>query len=225
MNRPISERDELLLNRLLDDELPAGEAAALRARLEREPDLRAAFDKLTRIDTMLAARRSDQPAINWSSFHRAVMQQVAAEAGSAAAPRVIRLGNWLRVAVPLAAAAAIALIVWLGPFGRQGHDLTRPDGRTADNNVSPANVTPNTPDPAPTGSTGTLLVQFHRPESETPADSGIQVRYARSDALLDEYRAMDTRNRSRPPWQLFLAGNTRRGQPMPDGSPVETPPL
>ena len=40
MNRPIDEKDEFLLSRLLDEDLPAEEAAALCGRMEREPELR-----------------------------------------------------------------------------------------------------------------------------------------------------------------------------------------
>lgn len=61
----ITQHDEYLLSRLVDGDLPGDEAESLRGRMEREPDLRAAFQSLVRLDAALKARRADQPRVDW----------------------------------------------------------------------------------------------------------------------------------------------------------------
>ncbi len=190
MNRPINEQDEFLLSRLLDEDLSPEEATALRARMEREPELRAAYAAMTRIDSLLAARRADQPQVDWSRFHGQVMNQVETEA----ARRVtIRLADFLRVALPLAAAAAIALVVALWPRG--GRIQPGPHG--------------NIPGPAVADSGSEI--RYYHPESADTGDT-IRVSYARSDELSQEYRAIDDKARSQESSQTFLAGNVRPAQ-------------
>lgn len=198
MNRPLNEQDEFLLSRLLDNDLPPDEAADLRARMEREPQLRKAYEATTRIDSLLAARRADQPQINWSAFHRQVMAQVEAQTIH---QRTIRLADFLRVALPLAAAAAIALVVWFWPHRGQitpGEGMPTP--RIAVNNPPGS----STPEPEPT-----LLVRYHRSGATTAAEEPVVVRYARSDGAIEEYKAMDGRNQAREPWQTFMVGDAR----------------
>jgi hypothetical protein len=117
MRESINEQDEFLLGELLDGNLPEAEAQALRERLEREPALRSAYDEIRRLNDLLTARRADQPVVDWDRFHRQVMEAVDAE--PVAAPSVIRFPMWARVAVPLAAAAAVALVVTLYDPGTQ----------------------------------------------------------------------------------------------------------
>lgn len=205
MNRPIDTNDELLLNRLLDDDLSPEEAVALRARLEREPDLRRAYEAITRIDALLTARRSDQPRIDWSSFHALVMDRIESEiAGS----HTIRLARFLRVALPLAAAAAIALLVWFWPHSGQvipggGPPLPqmalKPEAR-------PTFVAQDSPGEKE------VLVRYVRPDAGA-TDESPAVSYARSDELFREYRAMDERNRSRESGRILLASNVEFNEP------------
>lgn len=208
-NRPINEQDEFLLSRLLDDDLSPAEAAALRERLQQEPELRRAYASMQRLDALLTARRQDQPQVDWAQFHGRVMEQVKAETGHR---RVIRLADFLRVSLPLAAAAAIALVVWLWPQGES--IIPQPDGSLPGPQIAQRD---NPHSDAPTGSNlaekntqarPTLMVRYHRP-GNSAQDTQIRVTYARSDDLLQRYREMDERNRSREPWQTVLASDIR----------------
>jgi len=200
MNRPLNEADEFLLSRLLDNDLLPEAAASLRARMEREPDLRKAYESMTRIDTLLAARRADQPQVDWARFHQQVMDQIEAEASKRV---TIRLAGFLRVALPLAAAAVIALVIWLWPQG--GSMAPKPDG------VLPLSPIAGNQQLVPTAAATVIVVQYPRPES-TDAQAQPVVRYARSDELLKEYQAMDKRNRGREPEATLMAGNIRSSQ-------------
>jgi hypothetical protein len=176
MNPPIHEQDEFLLSRLLDDDLSPEESASLRARMEREPELRRAYAAMTRIESLLTARRADQPQVDWSRFHSRVMSQVEAEA---AHPATIKLANYLRAALPLAAAAAIALAVWFWPHNRPGP--IKPIGQG----------------PIPTGMAVAMSVVYDRPES-AGANGKIRVSFARSDDEVTRVcQADDETSRSR----------------------------
>ena len=169
MTRPINEQDEFLLSRLLDNDLSPEESANLRARLEGEPELQRAYAAMTRIDALLVARRADQPQVDFSRFHSSVMSQVEAEA---ARPVTIRLANYLRVALPLAAAAAIALVVLFWPHAGPTHIKT----------------------PDPGSAIARVEVRYNRPA--TAGDAGVHVSFARSDELSQEYQAEDEKSRS-----------------------------
>lgn len=185
MIRRIDEQDEFLLSRLLDNDLAAEEASALQARLEREPQLRQAYAAMTRLDTLLMARRADQPQVDWTRFHREVMDQVEAEA---VRPITIRLAHYLRVAVPLAAAAAIALVVILWPRG-SGGPIPPKGGPTG------VQIALNEPT-APTNVAPGASIEYHRPGS-IGADDEIRVSFARSDEVTREYQLEDAQSRSR----------------------------
>lgn len=202
MYRPINEQDEFLLSRLLDNDLPAEEATALRARLERETELRGVYAAMTRIDALLTARRADQPNVDWSRFHREVMDQVEAEA---ARPITIRLANYLRVALPLAAAAAIGLVVWFWPHGGPGLPPP-PEGNK------------------PSQLYASLSVEYHRPPS-TDAGDVVRVSFARSDELSKEYQLEDEKSRNREPSQTFLVGEARPARSSSSGLLAEALPL
>ena len=57
----LNENDEYLLSRLLDNDLPADQAAGLRARLQTEPELRACYDSLGRLNAALERRGAGAP--------------------------------------------------------------------------------------------------------------------------------------------------------------------
>jgi hypothetical protein len=220
MDRHVNEQDEFLLSRLLDGDLPAEEASALRKRMDDEPALRAAFDGLGRLDAMLQARRADAPRIDFSRFHQQVMAAVETRGSE---PAIIKLSKWLRYAAPLAAAAAIALLVLA--YWRDHHPAR------VDPPVVPAIVENTRPEPRhqpdvmqPEGPAArpAMVVRYGRPRS-LGQRSNIQVSYSRSDKLFDEYRAMDHRNRVRGEWMAHAPS----AQPRSAGIPLfeEAPPI
>jgi hypothetical protein len=177
MTRPINEQDEFLLSRLLDDDLSSDEAASLRVRLEREPELQRAFVAMSRLDTLLVARRADQPQVNWASFHSQVMNRVEAEA---ARPITIKLASYLRAALPLAAAAAIALVIWYWPHGQTPLPLNHDS--TQGTEIAQAPVTE---------------IRIAGQSTSTGNDDEIHVAFARSDDLSKQYKAEDEQSRQK----------------------------
>lgn len=96
------------LTRLLAGELPDGEARQLRARLQREPELAADFERLERIWTGLAL---PEPTPAPPGFSGRIMARVKSEAPGlswAAAPA------WVRAAAAAALLAGAALGLGLG---------------------------------------------------------------------------------------------------------------
>ena len=76
MSQSISEKDELLLNRLLDGDLPEDQAAQLRERIQKDPELQKVFESHVRLNSSLADRKPDQPTVDWPSFHNSIMQSI-----------------------------------------------------------------------------------------------------------------------------------------------------
>ena len=182
----VEEQDQFLLSRLLDGDLLADEATALRRRLEREPALRAAFESLAQVDALLEDRRADWPTVDWPRFREAVMDAVEAE--TSAPPAIIRSVHWMRVGVPLAAAAAIAVLVTLY---RSGPETDGPEAGPGPGPV--VAVVPSGDDPAPT------LVRFKRHWFSPRAEAGvIQVTFAQSAQLEEVTQQQDRANRERP---------------------------
>ncbi len=204
MTRLINEQDEFLLSRLLDGDLPAAQADALRQRLEREPELRRIYAQLSRVDKLLAGRRSDQPAVRWDTFRHEIMTEVRRQSSRS---RVIRLANWLRVGVPLAAAASIALAVFVYHY--------RPAGdQPADRSAVQLAVHDRPPEQKLlSAAEGEPLVIFHRPGLLAPAQpndqestSGeIEVTFEKSAELTEEYRQRDQMLRSSPSIQYHVS--------------------
>jgi hypothetical protein len=201
MNRPINEHDEFLLSRLLDNDLSPEESATLQTRIEREPELRRAYASMTRIDALLVARRADQPQVNWSRFHSDVMSRVEAEAARSI---TFRFANYLRAALPLAAAAAIALVIWYWPHGGAG--LPTPDHQKPNPQLARADES---------------VVRFSQPD-QTGADDTIRVSFARSDEISKEYRAEDEKSRNQKGWGGI---KTTRAHPSSPGLLAEALPL
>ena len=217
MNR-IDEHDELLLNRLMDGDLPAEEAAALGGRLEREPELRSVYEGLVCLNALLAERRKDTCAVNWGRFHAAVMSRIEADAARPA--RVIRFPFWVRVAAPLAAAAAVALVVML----RAPHGTIQP----APAEQGTLRIAYQMPPAAVQGGPGALVVRFSRPGQVRPANAGpsepaIQVAYARSAALEEAIRRADQARQDQPSSHLYIM-HADRSPPAP-AELMEAPPF
>lgn len=204
MNERIDERDEWLLNKLLDGDLTEQEEAELAARIEREPDLRASRNALARLNQALAARRADIPKVDWNRFRSRVMDSIEAQAS---AVKVIRFPRWLRVAGPLAAAAVLVLIVLAG----------RPPG-------SPKGT--GRPDLADKTS-GVLLVQYDRPDTtaalSSPQIPVVEVSYVKSAELQEATRRIDKARENEPSWRVYTAHGLA---PAPiSADMLDTPPL
>lgn len=195
----ISEQDEFLLSQLLDGDLAPEEAAAIRKRLEHEPSLRAAYGSLTRVNAALSVRRGEVPDIDWVRFHDRVMAGVREQAERR---WIIRLPRWSWAAVPLAAAAAIALVVMVErPSGQR---QTGP--QFAERIPEPTVATPEvqlTVRPVPE-KMRTLAVQYRRPSGHAPA-SVVQVAYLQSKKLASEMQERDKEYRGRPSSHLYVA--------------------
>jgi len=188
------EHDEFLLNRFLDGDLPDDEVAALNDRLAREPGLRATLDALTRIDALLADRRSQEPGVDWSRFRADVMDQVTARAASPV--RIVRLPRWVRVAAPLAVAASLALVITLRQWPRA----------LKDSSAHPVRVAYHTPAPE---AAGQLVVEYNRHPTPSDRDRAAhkpsRVAYTRSDELKEAIRKYDKARENRPSWHLYAA--------------------
>ena len=186
MGEPISDNDAFLLSELLDGNLPADQAAVLRRRLEREPALRAAFESLAHVDALLEGRQADRPVVDWPRFREEVMDAVRAK--RLAPPAIIRLARWMRVGVPLAAAAAIALLVTLH---KSGPETGEPEAASGPGPVVAV---------APSGdAAATMIVRFKRPSFGKRAEGGvIQVTFAQSAQLAEATQQQDRANRERP---------------------------
>lgn len=193
----INEQDEMLLNRLLDDDLSADETAALRQRIEREPALRSVWERLTRINGLLRDRRADTCEINWGRFHASVVNRIEADAVPVA--RVIRFPWWARMAAPLAAAAAVALVVML----RVPHEQTKP-GVPEPGMIRVAYHAPQSTAP---GAAGAIVVRIHRPEASAVPDRPsppIHVAFTRSPELEEQIRAADSARESSTSSHLYI---------------------
>lgn len=210
MSTRITEQDEFLLSRLLDDDLPADEAKALRARLEREPELRVAYEAFRKIDRALASRRADRPDINFDDFHAEVMQAVEAEALTTTASGegwILKFPGWFKVGLPLAAAAAIALVVttWDRSITQEdpGQDVMRSpvaveESERAGDGTQIVQIT----DPRKeTRESGRIMVQFNRPSGVIEPERNIvrvNVNFQRSDTLARQVEQEDNAQKTRP---------------------------
>jgi hypothetical protein len=219
MAERITEHDEFLLSRLVDGDLPAEEAAALRARLEREPEMKAAYEAYRKIDEALASRRADRAEVDFDAFRAQVMQAVEAVADVAGVHggRILKFPGWLKVGLPLAAAAAIALVVTLrdgswtsDDAGQRGSPIASDDD---DQNTgrSIARVTEregDTESEAPSisvdvasaedGGKGSIMVQFSRPSGVISTERNVvHVGYQRSDALARQMKQDDDEEKNR----------------------------
>ncbi len=219
----VSTQDEFLLNRLLDGDLDADQEAMLRRRLEAEPDLKAAYDRLVRLEAALRACRDSRPQFDQAAFHERLMQAVAAERSPAV--RVFRIPSPLWALVPLAAAAAIALLVWSRVPGDIRPLRTAPLAQAPQPPAPAADETvPGERGPAPDAvvsasdavadapAAAVLAVRFVRPAEAagSGATSGaIEVRFARSQELADRVRARDAAELAVPSNFVYIAGVNR----------------
>jgi anti-sigma factor RsiW len=120
---------EVDLMRLLHGELPAGEAAALRSRLEREPELDAAWRRLKAVWEGMAAPATAPVPVG---FTGRVMAQVRA-ARRTGAPAAGTLSwaaapNWLRAACAAALVAGLLIGAGLGAHGTPAEERSALSG-------------------------------------------------------------------------------------------------
>lgn len=240
----LDEQDEYLLSQLIDGDLDAAAEHALRGRLAHEPALQASHASMQRLDEALATRRTDQPDVDYRSFHQRAMAAVKAEStparkpGTAQPRRVIPFPRWFAFAAPLAAAAAIALVVTLRPSpltpgatekpGTQVVQAEKPAPvQVAQNTLRESAIarpaTDGTQEPAaapiePSKAERRLLVQFHRPRPVAPVarTTVAQVSYARSDTLAKAIQASDREQSERPAWQMLRTASRKSIQPPAD---------
>ena len=209
---PINEQDELLLNRLLDDDLSAPEAVSIQKRMTREPALRETMDSLTRIDALLSQRGADQPDVDWYQFRQDILHEVGEIEQQAKRPIPFRLARKIWLGVPLAAAAAIALLLvtlyYPSPHMQPGSPMATDTKQKI--------TTPTAPKP----DEGTMLVRFNRPDFAKPNPT-IQVSYTQSSDLAQSMQQRDRGYRSRPQGHMYLAARSQ----TPSFSQEPPPPL
>jgi len=232
MTQRISEHDQYLLSRLLDGDLPAEEADGLRVRLEREPELNEVFEEFQQINRALMARRADQADVDFDTFHADVMEAVEAERAGAdeadtvhsGSGRILRFPGWFKTALPVAAAAAIALVVTLSD--RLGPAPDRRDG-TSDSplaveksgqdrrNGNAGQIARDPESEAKSGSgessmmvsvaanrnrdPGSMVVRFNRPAGTPSSEQHVvRVNFQRSASLAQQMQQQDRAEKNRP---------------------------
>jgi hypothetical protein len=201
MRHQIDERDEFLLSQLLDGDLPADEADQLRRRMEQEPELRAAFDSLARVDELVGRCRDDRPAVDWTRFHRTVMDSVNAE--PAPGLRTIPIARYLWLGAPLAAAAAVALLI---SVGQDGIRPSPPTGATP----APINVVVHAPTER---AGGELFVRIHGAgNGEGRGGGAVHVTFPQPVEVAQAVRDEDQTRLARPT-SVVLAATPRSGPP------------
>jgi len=227
----LSEADEFQVSRLIDGDLSEAEQLALSARMAAEPLLRESHRSLACVDALVAAKRAIQPSIDYGRFHEQVMHRLAQAASTG---RSLLFPRWARIAAPLAAAAAILLVVWLGPSTsvQVAPPTSEAPGPVA---VAPVPAVPADQDAvlevtvsgpmnavAYASLTQEVVVQLIevRPEPAPvasvvmpsdrlnvplPDGAAVQVSYARSAALANAIHEVDDEQASQPSRKVFLA--------------------
>ncbi len=105
-----------LMSRRLDDDLTPDERRQLDELLSRDAEADRQMREYARLDQLLGEWGRAEPRIEWGRFQRDVLAAIRRRPSASRSPWnfVIRLGT------PLAAAAAIALALWL-PFGHESN--------------------------------------------------------------------------------------------------------
>lgn len=205
-------RDDLLYlaSRAIDGDLTAAEQARLAEAREASPALHKEAEALARVDALVRASAGPAPVVSWDALHARVMSAIAAAAAEAEkAPADMGLSlrrparaGWLRpllgIGVPLAAAAALAVMVL--------PRLIRPPGGRVE--LARIDVTLARPEPGPPAEGGDA--SSVAPSADAPM---IRVTLARRDAA--EAGPQETATRRR---LLVAAAGGEEG-----GTQVQTP--
>lgn len=207
----INKHDEFLLSELLDGNLPTSEAQQLRERMSAEPHLREAYETLERVHSLVDSRRSDQPSVDWESFHQQVMDQVRAEQDQPS--QVIRFPRWAAIGVPLAAAAAIALVLL----------IERTPEPTSTPETVPVHVIVSGPRSG--DGPGELSVTIDRPGIPAePPTAVIDVAFTQSAEMDELIRQLDEERQNQP--SSYASKFLQTPEPEPTFAPmIEEPPL
>jgi len=215
MDQMMTENDDYLLSRLLDDDLSPDESAAMRHRMSNEPALRARFEAITEVHRLLRQRQADAPTADWDAFHQRVMRAVEAETR----PPIIRFPLSLRVGVPFAAASAIVLLFALNPFS---HDATDRNPAPHPTHVVTAPTAPPQPIRLARPDHTPLTVTFDRPSGKRRRRSRhiVRVTYTRSEDLAAAVRQRDEAGRRLPSIVSALARPAPTYLEIPDSSPL-----
>lgn len=205
----VSPDDEFLLSRLLDGDLADDERELVLRRLEAEPALRECHDSLKRVDQALVQHRTPMPAVKYGRFHRQLMKQVRAEAGRTG--RLLRFPVWARLAAPLAAAAAIALVVWLQP-GLRPEPTSPVEPQSGGSEWVDAQPAASEPLVVafnrPASSSGMLAVNVGKPSTSNLQDQTVRVTFARSVDIAETVQRIDAEQAQRPSRRAFVAANS-----------------
>ncbi|MCG3129855.1 MAG: hypothetical protein FLDDKLPJ_00592 [Phycisphaerae bacterium] len=100
---------EFLISRVLDDDATPHERRELEARMQSDSDLHREHESYRKLDDLLDRWAADEPRVDWTKFHATVMAEARGRAGAARRQRLM-----FRIAGPVAAAAAVLLLVWPG---------------------------------------------------------------------------------------------------------------
>ena len=129
---PSPSRDDEALSALIDGALPSDEAAALRARMQREPDLAARFAAMQSANRAVGEAYRDVVDEPLPERVLELLRAPQAEQGNVVALGARRQRRALPASLPLAAAASVALAIGLGlGFGLSQHLENRSGGLLA----------------------------------------------------------------------------------------------
>ena len=181
----VNEQDEFLLSQLLDGTLSEEDTRALRERIDREPALRAAFEGMSRVNTLVRDRRADQPDVDYDTFRSRVMDAVYAERQGTV---IFKLARWLAGGGAIAIAAVIALIVVKMPNPDSLNDTVVSDDQAIV-------VALNQPSPMATASG--VSVSVGPAASASSPSNGIKVSVVRSESLAMFTQELDAKRQGR----------------------------
>lgn len=100
---------EFLISRALDGDATPQELRELEARTKSDPDLQREHESYRKLDDLLDRWAADDPRVDWTKLHATVMAEARLRADAARRQRLM-----FRIAGPLAAAAAVLMLVWPG---------------------------------------------------------------------------------------------------------------
>ena len=112
---------EYSISQYLDGNLTGAEKTALEVRLREDPEVQAMLAEYRRLDAAL--RALPLPVVRWEALSRFISSAVDA-AHEEVSARTYRMPFWVRIAAPLALAASLTIVSWLGIRAFLGHSKT-----------------------------------------------------------------------------------------------------
>lgn len=168
------------ISAFLDGQLPAGEASLLVRRLERDPELRRVFGNYVLAGEVLAVPGGVTASPGFAALVAAAIDASPVEAVEP--PATVRptrqAPRWMRpaVATAMAASAALAAVLLLGPETREGQTLTADGGNVGTVGIATLPVVQSSPTPAQSQRLAGYLVshsQFANPMGRRNVWSGV----------------------------------------------------